>query len=86
MADDIVLPRWKCHKVVEAAKIISVRPDAPNPVATLDLSDGQIEMTLPPTIFSRGEPSPGDYIVRYKDGYVSWSPAAEFEDGYAPVD
>ena len=28
----------------------------------------------------------GGYLVEYSDGYVSWSPADEFEQGYRPID
>jgi hypothetical protein len=35
-------------------------------------------------VFSRGIPDVGDCMVRYApDGYLSWSPAKVFEDGYA---
>ena len=30
-------------------------------------------------------PVPGGYYVVYRDGYKSWSPAKEFEDGYTRV-
>jgi hypothetical protein len=31
-------------------------------------------------------PNDGGYIVRYKDGYVSWSPEFTFDSAYTPVD
>jgi hypothetical protein len=37
-------------------------------------------------VFSRGMPEPGDYLVRYDGGYMSWSPKQPFEDGYSPVE
>ena len=30
------------------------------------------------------EGKPG-YAVKYRDGYISWSPAAEFEAAYQPL-
>ena len=31
------------------------------------------------------KPQPGGYYVVYKDGYQSYSPAEEFEDGYTLI-
>jgi len=36
--------------------------------------------------FARGRPSDGDYLVRYEDGYLSWSPKKAFENGYTKVE
>jgi hypothetical protein len=34
---------------------------------------------------SRYIPEPGDYLVRYEDGYLAFSPKKAFEDGYTRV-
>lgn len=31
-------------------------------------------------------PAVGDYVVRYSDGYTSWSPKKAFEEGYTSAD
>lgn len=33
-------------------------------------------------LLNRPEPEEGMYLVRYEDGYISFSPAKAFEDGY----
>lgn len=81
------LPRWKCHKVVQAARIIDVlsRPLR----LRLDVEFGEGKFTQDswfqpkPDIASRHTPVPGDYLVRYDDGYLSLSPAKAFEEGYS---
>lgn len=84
------LPTWQSHKVVEAAEIIGyVR--APNPYVDVGYGQPPAEthakylhtqrLTVPQNFFSRGQPKPGDFFVRYADGYVSWSPRQVFLDG-----
>jgi hypothetical protein len=34
---------------------------------------------------TKHNPQVGGYYVMYKDGYQSWSPASEFEDGYTRI-
>lgn len=56
-------------------------PDAFDDPDTIVMTD------VPVAVFARSSPSLGDYLVAYnvgtKDEYVSWSPAAVFEDGYS---
>lgn len=74
---------YKSHKIVSAAKIISVEK-APglndSPITVVFTEDGQFWKDQ--AVFARGVPEVGDYIVRYDDNYVSWSPAKAFEEGY----
>jgi hypothetical protein len=86
------LPRYRCHKVVEAAKIVLVSTDLSGR-PSLHFEDGQtLEVThgyaaRAPTGFGGGLPAlVGGYYVRYPDGYESWSPAGPFESGYAPIE
>jgi len=76
---------YKCHKVVLAAKIVDY--DIANgrvitgsgwhiPVPKERWSDDYINFTDTRKNF---------YIVIYRDGYISFSPASEFEDGYSPL-
>jgi hypothetical protein len=71
--------RYRSHKVVEAAVIAEVQPGR--------VRVGHEWIDVPTDIFARdGQPIIGvDYLVRYADGYVSWSPRAAFEEGYAEV-
>lgn len=87
------LAKWKCHKVVSAGKIVfydgAGRPDGPtNTVfAQVETEDGgNIHVDIPFAVVQRKAPSIGDYYVIYDDGYVSWSPAKAFEEGYAPLE
>lgn len=92
------LPRYRCHKVVEAAKINSVTitladDGAPESVreecrATRWLALDGIKDAVPVTAewYEQHKAEPGGYFVRYADGYTSFSPAKAFEEGYAPVD
>lgn len=83
------LPKYKCHKVVSAAKIGGFFPledGDPNGGVRLTFSDGEI----PPLVQSKEwrekhQPVEGGYLVAYADGYVSFSPARAFEEGYSLV-
>ncbi len=73
------MKRYQCHKAVDAAVIEK----------TGQADDGQIlivaegeEFSVDRSFVARGWPTPGDYIVRYEDGYLSWSPREPFENGY----
>ena len=87
--------KYRSHKVVEAAEIERV-PLVNNGVGLFPfgvairepLQDGRYcihVMVVPVDFFGRGTPEPGDYFVQYDDGYVSWSPKKQFEDGYTLV-
>lgn len=92
----VPLPRYRCHKVVEAAKITSVLMQladdgAPSHVResagcrwlTLEGVKDAVEVTA--EWYDSHKVQPGGYFVRYADGYTSFSPAAAFEEGYSPV-
>jgi hypothetical protein len=76
------LPKWKCHKIVEADKILSITYDQEG--LRWHLECGRI-VEISPQIISRGQPKTGDYYVVYADNYVSWSPQQAFEDGYTRI-
>lgn len=90
------LPRYRCHKLVHAAKIVStewITLEHP-PAMRLDLEvpggDNQprhAAVFVSASWVDRNKPVSGNslvggYFVRYEDGYESWSPAAQFESGY----
>jgi hypothetical protein len=79
------LPQYRCYKQVSAFKIGSA----------LSLSNGRVELVginpdhsviVDAGYVDKHRPQIGGYYVRYQDGYLSWSPAAVFEDGHTLVD
>lgn len=79
------LPAYVSHKRVNAAQILTVADDQKSVVVSLP-GDRELAPTatveVDPKVFARGVPNAGDYLVIYRDGYVSWSPRKEFEGGY----
>jgi len=69
--------KYRSHKVVEAAEVTAV-------------SDGNIvtkdDVFTESQLGNKGCPAVGDFIVRYEDGHLSWSPRKAFLDGYSPID
>jgi hypothetical protein len=81
------MPRYRSHKVVEAAPIISF--DTAKCEVTVDIGDGIARpwtLRVPEDFFARGKPAAGDYLVKYTpDDYLSWSPREAFVEGYTRV-
>lgn len=73
------MERYRCHKVVEAAKIARVFPAGIYGwlLVLEGAGPGAVE-----TLEAKHSPCEGGYLVRYDDGYTSYSPAAAFEGGY----
>lgn len=84
---ELMLPRYQCHKIVRAAKIVGVRPcGAAGCVLHLTVpgDDTIIHATQSARWFDRHHPEIGGYYVVYDpDNYASYSPAAQFEAGYS---
>lgn len=82
-------PTYISHKRVQAAEILSIGFYFTNGdgalMRHLDVSIGGVAHTVDVTdkVFARGAPVPGDYLVKYEDGYISFSPRKAFLDGYA---
>lgn len=87
------LPEYQCHKVVKAAKILSVGEientgEGAVTAEHVDLILDGIEepWQVAPAWIDRhcgpGGVLVGGYLVVYDDGYMSWSPADAFTDGY----
>ena len=91
MDDVTLLPRWKCHKEVHAAKIRRLLTNTDGAgTLYLQLDDGADENRRSTTTvdvtsewMDRHKPAVGGYYVMYADGYTSFSPGAAFESGYA---
>lgn len=86
---------YRSHKVVEAGKVVSVahrgnaelRENARIFVAEQyepeQIAVGVLER-IEKMAGEAGQNLEGGWLIRYRDGYVSWSPASEFEAGYEP--
>lgn len=82
----IEMPRYRSHKTVWALKIAEVIDEGTdtttdeNPIVTIWFEDQRFPAHR---INLRGKPTPaaGWYFVRYEDGYISFSPAEQFEKG-----
>lgn len=87
----VQLKRWLSHKVVSAARILSVTAEGDSVVLHLDpehVRDGYPRVSVPvtwPPFLNNGSLLHG-FFVLYADGYESWSPADPFESGYVDMD
>lgn len=95
------LPRYRCHKVVWALKIKAIEIHMPTssklqeildrgeggpPGATITpVEEGYAPFEVSIEYMRKHEPQVGGYYIIYRDGYKSWSPAKEFEDGYTLI-
>ncbi len=79
------LPQYQCIKVVGAAKIIAITNVKFNNVR-LSLQGPEGEDLKPVEVRStwvnEKKAEVGGYLVEYKGGYLSFSPADVFEEGY----
>jgi len=79
------LPKYKCHKIVQAGKIMEIDSnDEEDPVLFL-------EEVNEPVVVSEGymykhKPQIGGYFVVYENSYRSYSPADAFTSGYLRVE
>lgn len=83
--------KYQSHKVVEAVEIreffeladIPLGADGAHPFKgpiVCTEAEGCIE--LPADISARYVPQPGDFLIKYPDGYLSVSPRDQFVAGY----
>ncbi len=82
------MPRYRCHKEVQALKIAEVFiPDPPEfDGARLRFEDDRFpSLDVPDDYVAKHDPKPGGYLVVYADGYQSFSPAEAFESGYTLI-
>lgn len=77
------MQRYQCHKIVEAERVGNVysKPDEGGWRSVI-LENGSPEVVM---CKRSDEEFAAGYIVRYADGYVSWSPSKVFEDGYTLI-
>lgn len=74
------VPMYRCHKEVWALKIIGISLTG---VLTVEAPFAPIQMEK--EWLDKHSPEVGGYLVIYKDGYRSFSPAKAFEDGYTKI-
>lgn len=78
------LPKYICHKEVQAVQIKHVVYDPPGYTIT-PMEKGYDPIKVTAEWQDKHGAKPGGYFVRYADGYESYSPARAFEEGYAAV-
>lgn len=87
------MPMYQCHKKVYALKIATIELDATvasregretdGGAALTPTEEGYAPFKVDRDYVWRHKPQVGGYYVVYMpDGYISWSPAKAFEDGY----
>lgn len=76
------MKRYQCHKIVEAAKVTAAER-GPDGVWDCACDDGNVYVVAKHNKVT--EENMG-YVVRYEDGYQSWSPTKSFEDGYTLIE
>lgn len=79
------LPTYVCHKEVQALKIKGIEHVGGGRYMLSFYEDGFGPTPVVAEWVDKHGPRPGGYYVVYKDGYVSYSPARAFEEGYTAV-
>lgn len=75
------MDRYQCHKVVEAGEI-----DHFDTTFVVLVSGERIDLTgKDVNRLGQMVKDGGGYLVRYEDGYLSWSLKKVFEDGYRRI-
>ena len=84
-SEPIDLPRYKCHKVVQALKIGSIIKDCDDDHSAKLVPSNQnySAIKVDQRFMDKHNPQAGGYYVIYENGYASFSPADAFESGYA---
>lgn len=73
--------RYVSHKEVEAYEIARYLPMHPTGYE-VHFVGGQSRI-VKNEVFQRYQPTTGDFLIIYRDGYISVSPRSEFLDGYS---
>ncbi len=76
------IPKYKCHKVVGALRIVGVNYE----YRELWFEGIDLPIIRSKEYFYKHKPVSGGFYVVYEDGYESFSPADAFESGYTKVD
>ena len=76
---------YRCHKIVQACKIKSVKLWSDNDSIAITLDDDAKTTKVFERSHQMARAVAGDYYAIYDDGYTSRSPAKTFEAGYTEV-
>lgn len=79
------MPRYKCHKEVWALKIATIIVHDDHSASIIPTDTRYEVFKVDAEYVAKHQPQAGGYYVVYRDGYKSWSPASEFEDGYTLI-
>jgi hypothetical protein len=81
------MKKYQSHKIVEAAVIVGWDNGGSSKNSFgVWIDPGHKWVEVPKDFFARGIPKKDeDYLVRYEEGYLSWSPKAVFEAGYSEI-
>lgn len=77
-------PQFRSHKIVRAVRIISTGSSPHGGLAAALESGENVVLDVDRCAQLRSAES-GGYLVAYADGYVSFSPAKAFEEGYTAI-
>jgi hypothetical protein len=89
-------PAYQCHKRVRAMKISRIEPKDNPDVTGNSAAESYGAFIFPvekqcgtlsvdDSFMTKHHPQVGGYIVVYDDGYMSYSPAKAFEEGYTEI-
>ena len=79
------MPRYQSHKTVSALKIKKVHRDEWGIGLVFENPSFMLRAFTNDQLKGKPYPQDGWYMVVYRDGYTSFSPAKEFEDGYTEI-
>jgi hypothetical protein len=79
------MPRYRSHKTVSALKIAKVKRDEWGIGLVFEDRGFMVKPFTNDQLKGKPDPQDGWYMVVYRDGYTSFSPAQEFEDGYTKI-
>ena len=77
----VEMPRYQSDKEVWALKIKSIVKEGDGSAIITPAEDGYGDFRVDATYMIKHNPQAGGYYVVYKDGYKSFCPAKEFEEG-----
>lgn len=80
-----IFKEFKCHKVVSAFKIGGIEPSENTSTSVNLLNEEGTVFPIPKEWVKKRDPAVGGYVVRYSDGYISFSPSEAFEEGYSEI-
>ena len=76
------MPRYVCHKKVNALKIKRIYLGHDGRSYIQPEENGYADIQVDSQFMLKHNPVAGGYFVVYEDGYRSFSPAKAFEEGY----